>query len=683
MVKSLLKKENKKLFKKDEVEWSLQMSSLLSGKMINRILKFLLHQLANQINYVQVLLLKILRTGGSSFGRLLGLGRPENKVRRLKEYLLHMSDGANLATDVYLPEQILKEKSKGPTILVRLPYYKDMMSIIGYVLASFGYIMVLQDVRGSAHSANYSTNSFMLHETRDGQETLRWIAKHFWYNGRIGMWGGSYFGLTQLAISEKNDGLLTCLNPSQCSYANLCYHPLGFFPLALATALYGLYNAITNSGVEGMLEMFGGDKEILERLIHQPLANLYNEPLNSTNQVLAWSELAQLKTPEEQVRLINERLGLELKANTKDTGQFSKLLNGLFIDKTIDINYEFFTHVLGFTYTPNVPMLMLGGLYDIFLEHNIYDIKRLQEVAPEYCKTQFKMVIGPYVHGGMDLGMSIPPSPPNPKILIQFLRHMLPMWWFEYWLKGEKKSFLKMPMLRIFILNRNIWRNFNAWPPKTTPMTLYLHSSGKANTRFGDGLLTTREPQDKSPDTYEFDPANPVVTKGGRHLTLGAGARNQLTREERSDVLVYSTEKLTEGIEIIGEVKLVFYASSTVKDTDFTAKLVDVFPNGRQAFNIIDNGVRARFRDGDLKNPSLLEPGKIYRYELTLGNTAIYFPKNHRIRLELSSSNYPRFDINSNLAGEQSTKPYIVAHQKIFHNSQNPSHLVLPIYKKT
>lgn len=667
-------KNGKNSFDRNEIEWDLDMMKLISIKPIKSLMQLLIHSL----NYAQIPIFKIMKTVGTSFTRLFGIGRTENEVVRLKEYLMPLEDGAKLATDIYLPKNIFKEKAKGPTILVRLPYWKDSMSIIGYLVASLGYVTVLQDIRGCAHSRDYGTNSFTFFETSDGLETVRWVSKRFWFDGRLGMIGGSYFGLTQLAISERNDGLLTCLCPSQCSYANFLYHAGGLYQLGRASALFPIYNLVTCPEMDFNIARF--DKEgLIEKMVHNPLANLYNEPLNSQNSVISFEELANLETPQERIDLVNERLGLQLKMNEKDTGQFAKFLKEFFYNHRIDLNYELFTHVFGFQYKPTTPMYQTGGLFDLFLEENIRDLKNLLRISPDYCKNQYRLVIGPWTHGGLG-NMTMPPQM-NLKEMIIVLRNFFPYSWLEYWLRGAEKKSMKGPLLRIYVLNKKIWRNFNFWPPKTHELNFYLHSNGHANSRSGDGMISTTLPEKEPADEYDFNPAYPVLTKGGRNLMIGAGQLNQTKTEERADILVYTSEKLKEGIEVIGEVKIIFYASSSAKDTDFMVKLVDVLPNGKTALNLIDNGLRARYRGGDLKNPTLLEPYEAYCYEIDLGTTAIYFPKKHQIRIEISSSNYPKYDINSNLGGERNEERFIIAHQKILHDSQHPSHLILPIFR--
>ncbi len=670
----LTRKENS--FNAKEIDWPLKMLALPMMKPPLKILKLLLPRLVKFMDYILIPSMKLFKRVGGSFRRMVHLKPPECDVVRLKEYFMPLNDGAKIATDIYLPKPIFDKRGKGPTLLIRLPYWKDLTRIVGYFFASYGFITILQDVRGCVHSPEYGTNTFMMHETVDGEEALKWIAKRFWYNKRIGMWGGSYFGLTQLALSENKDGLLTSLSPSQCSYANFFSHPTGLFQLGIAAALYPLYHMVTFPLPQVDLDILDKDR-ITDQLTQKPLANLYNEPLKPTRYLVSWAELAQLESPDAQINLINEKLGLSWKGNKKDTGQFLKFLKALFYHRQFDTNYEFFTHVLGFNYTPKVPMLILGGLYDMFFESNIHDLKRLQETVPDYCKKYLKVVFGPFSHGGVDPMQ----APMKLKIMISFIDCMFSFWWLDYWLKGSKLDINKVPMIRLFILNKKVWRNFNSWPPKSEPLNVYLHSQSKANSCFGDGTLSTQVPQEEPPDEYDFDPANPVPTKGGRNLLLGSGPMNQLKLERRQDILVYTSEKLKESMEVIGEIKLVFYAASSAKDTDFMVKLVDVHPNGRVAFNILDEGLRARFREGDLATPSFLEPGKIYRFEINLGTTAIYFAKNHRIRLEISSSNFPKYDINSNLAGSQNDKGYITAHQKIFHDFQNQSYLILPVFK--
>ena len=685
----MVEKSVNAFFDPTEVEWIMDLIPFIRSKMVSKSLKSTFPLMIKFMNYSMKPLFKIFKIFGSRIGQFFGLESPEYEVVRLKEYFVKTTDGAKLATDIYLPKPIFKERYKGPTLLIRLPYWKDMVNILGYLFASMGYVTILQDTRGCAHSNKYGTNSFLLLEGADGLETLRWISKRFWYNGKIGMWGMSYFGITQIAVSGNHEGLLTCLNPGMASYHNILYHPYGLFPIGMGASVYGVFYGVSKyydlSEVPNMSMMFQDSLKIPDRLSKYPLLNLYNEQIGTPSYILHFDELAKIKDPEKIVLLMNEKLGLNLIANEEDKGQFNKLTRAALYDRTVNPQSLLFPFAINFNFSPTVPMLYIGGHYDMFQEEFWRDLKLIQETAPDYVKTNYKIIIGPWAHGGMDAAFTdqgkIGIKPMHMKDLVDTARSFMPCWWFEYFLKKGGKDVSKIPPLTIYILNKRIWRRFGSWPPKTTDLKLYLRSMGKANSLFGNGSFFPTEPPMEPPDEYDFDPANPVPMKGGRNLFFVNGPQNQIKVEKRQDVLVYTSEKLTEGIEVIGEIKLTFYAASSAKDTDFMAKLVDVLPNGK-AINILDDGVRARYREGDLENPTLLEPDEIYQYTINLGTTAIYFPKGHRIRLEVSSSNYPKYDINSNLAGEKNEKGYQIAHQKIFHDSDHPSHLILPLYKK-
>jgi len=626
--------------------------------------------------------LKLFNSFGRPLRRLIGLGNPECQVVRLKEYLLPLSDGASLATDIYLPEQVFRERSQAPTILIRLPYWKDLTAFFGYNFASRGYVVVMQDVRGTAHSSPHGTPSFFLSERSDGLETLRWISKRFWWNERLGMWGASYFGLTQLAVSWDNKDLVTCLYPSEITYSNPYDHPGGLFTLEFAAALWVIGHTIPFYQVQLRPEVFDDlpDRVSLKMTLH-PLGNLYNEPLQPRRSLLHLSELRSLPDLPRRIVLVNERLGLQWDITQRDTGQFYKVMRALTYEKTFLLDTTPFIHGWGFNFQPDCPMLVIAGWYDCFFEGTIRDLEAIQDQSPDYFKMHYKIFIGPWTHGGMaGLGISPQMAFRGVKDTLSFFQNMQHMWWFEDLLKSDGHRIRHVPPINLYMINRNCWRHFNAWPPKTRELQLFIQSNGRANTRFGDGVLITSPPTtDQPPDEYDFNPADPVITHGGRNLIISRGSQNQRNLEERRDVLVYTTEKLKEGLEIIGKVKFVFYAASSAQDTDFMAKLVQVSPNGRKAMKYLESGVRARFREG-LAHPEFLESEQIYRYEIDLGHIALFIPKNHRIRLEVSSSNYPKFDINSNLAGEEGPRRYCIAHQRIFHDSEHPSYLSLPIY---
>ncbi len=230
-------------------------------------------------------------------------------------------------------------------------------------------------------------------------------------------------------------------------------------------------------------------------------------------------------------------------------------------------------------------------------------------------------------------------------------------------------------------MGKNEWRTEKEWPPKNISYsTWYLHSNGSSNTESGDGGLDKHMPGKENTDTYVYDPLNPVMTNGGTTIYGNdqSGPADQAKTAARKDVLVYSTSALTKGVEVTGPVELVLYASSSAIDTDFTARLVDVDPDGK-AINLKDGIVRARFRES-LADPSFLIPGKVYEYRIKIGAISNYFKKGHKIRVQISSSNFPEFSRNLNTGAPIGlTTKTIEATQKIFHDEKYPSHLILPI----
>ncbi|NVM04949.1 MAG: CocE/NonD family hydrolase [Candidatus Helarchaeota archaeon] len=675
-----MSKEKQDLFDGSDVEFAIDVPPFLKDTLLGKLMDSLIQRSMNFMNYIQAPMLKMFKYFGGPIGRLLGLGTPKYDVVRLKEHLLTMHDGAKLATDIYLPKPVFEDRFKAPTMLIRLPYWKDIASMLGYIFASKGYVTILQDMRGCAASSEYGTLAITFYLRSDGLETLKWITERFWYNGKIGMWGISFLGITQLAVSWDNKGMLTCASPAQNSYTSVLYHPQGMNVLGMGVTIHRLVKMITQRYLS--IKGFSQDEQLCETLYRNPLASLYNDPLDTKRFLLHLEDLEKITDEEELTNLINETYNLNFKFNEKDDGSLDKFMKGVMLKRRVNSNYNYLPYAFRFTGEKiETPMLIVGSWYDMFIEQFLTDLKLIQKNSPEHFKN-FKMVVGPGAHGGMDFMASDSkfPSMPDTKEMFALYQNFFPLWWYEYWLKKGGKDLSKVPTLRLYILNRKIWRHFSKWPPNCKELKLYLHSNGKANSRFGRGGLSGIEPKDEPPDSFDFDPSNPVVTRGGRFLFIRSGPLNQIKIEERKDVLVYTTDKLRQGLEVIGDVKIVFYASSSAKDTDFTVKLVDVY-NDKKAINVVDNGVRARFRDG-LKNPSLLEPNKVYKYEIPIGAVGIYFPKDHKIRIEISSSNFPRFDVNSNLAGEPNEKGYITANQKIFHDSEYPSHLILPVFKR-
>ena len=261
--------------------------------------------------------------------------------------------------------------------------------------------------------------------------------------------------------------------------------------------------------------------------------------------------------------------------------------------------------------------------------------------------------------------------------------------WFDHWLKGDENGYpAKLPRIQYYTMGMNKWQTAENWPPDEARMTtFYLFSSGNANSLYGDGVLRMDKPgkEDKS-DGYVYDPMNPVPSYGGNVCCTGnaiqGGSFDQQTMETRQDILVYTSEPLQEGIEVTGSIESTLYVSSDVKDTDFTIKLIDVYPDGR-AFNLDETIQRARYREGYDKEV-WMKKGEVCKIDLTPMSTSNYFEKGHRIRIEISSSNFPRFTRNLNTGGNNyDEKEGVVAHNRIHHSAAHPSQVRLPIMQRS
>jgi putative CocE/NonD family hydrolase len=333
-----------------------------------------------------------------------------------------------------------------------------------------------------------------------------------------------------------------------------------------------------------------------------------------------------------------------------------------------------------------VPALHIGGWYDIFLKGTLENYLGLKEFAgSENARKNQRLIIGPWAHavphstiGEIDFG----PNAGQPNIDMTAVH----LDWFGSFLKKGTPNKKAASPVRLFVMGINQWRDEEDWPLARAQMTrFYLHGMGKANP--DDGVLSHEPPgEDEPQDMFIYDPHSPVPSVGGSTFLPGlfvglhAGPRDQRLIEQRSDIIVYTSLPLEEDTEVTGPVTLTLYASTSAVDTDWTAKLVDVLPDGRA--NIICDGIlRARFRSG-LEVPKLLEPDRVYRFLIDMAATSMVFCAGHRIRLEISSSNFPRFDRNPNngkTSAEITEADFIVARQMVFHNANYPSHLNLPI----
>lgn len=538
-----------------------------------------------------------------------------------------MRDGVHLSTDIYRP----KTSGQFPTVLIRTPYSNNIEAVIakGRRLANNGYVCVIQDVRGRWDSEG---EYYPFREGPDGHDTQEWIGQQSWSSGKIGTSGASYLGTTQWQSAPHGSQYLTCMAPRVIcndSYTGLVY-PGGAFQLnvMLTWGMRTTARTAQNIDFHNWTEAFrtlplmdmdkaaGRDLGFWKDWIEHPSYDDYWDVMNGENH---WADIS-------------------------------------------------------------VPALNMGGWYDLYAPQTFTNFNglRLHGGTPE--ARQSKLIVGPWPHalslstrtGDIDFGT-------HSMVDLEAIE----MRWFDHWLKGIDNGILDEPPLRLFIMGINEWRDEQEWPlARTDWQKWYLHSNGHANSLIGDGSLSTDLPAQESPDQYVYDPDNPVQTVGGNNCcspdVVPWGPYDQRPVEMRGDVLCYTSAPMEADLEVTGPIKVVLYAATDVTDTDWTAKLVDVSPTG-YAKNLCDGIIRARYRQS-FSNPLLLEPNRIYEYEIEVGVTGNVFQKGHCIRLDISSSNFPRFDRNANTGQAFGTDVELCrANQMIHHARVYPSHILLPV----
>ena len=505
-----------------------------------------------------------------------------------------------------------------PTLLVRTPYGKGTTLLPGYKLFTDNqFVVVVQDVRGRYESQGVFRPP--LQEDNDGNDTINWIAKQPWSDGAVGMLGGSYLGIAQWRAALSG-------NP----------HLRAIFPVV--------------AGNDEYLDRFysrGGALKIGHRM--QWMAENVALPRHPRPPFATFIEHLPLRTMD---RLVTGQT----------VGFYQESLNHPSYD-----GYWKARSTRARLGDANVPAFIVGGWYDNYVESDLATFVELRKRSAAH-----RILIGPWPHNmsaafpgvsfGRESGAAI---------------RRLQLSWFAHWLRGPYPvpDFPQAPV-RIFIMGENRWRDEQEWPLARTIYTpMYLTA----------GRTLATEARSSGRDEFFYDPDNPVPTRGGavccNSKVFPWGPMDQREVEARSDVLVYSTPALRDDIEVTGEIVVVLYASTSAPDTDFTAKLVDVFPNG-EARNLCDGILRLRYREG-LDKARLAKPGEVYALRIPTGVTSNVFKAGHRIRIEISSSNFPRFDRNPNtgrpIADERELR---IARQTIHHGGRYASHVLLPIIDK-
>ncbi|MCW2538664.1 MAG: CocE/NonD family hydrolase [Frankiales bacterium] len=572
------------------------------------------------------------------------------EIRVSKTVMVPMRDGVELGTDVFRTEA----EDARPTVLLRLPYDKEMSvasSDVGKYLTA-GYVVVVQDTRGRFTSGGVFNPFF--DERADGEDTLRWIAEQSWSDGQVVMAGASYFGATQWMLAAGDAPALKAIaaNITSDSYYEGWTYQGGAFELGfiltwtvgnLALAAAGRAIAEGTLGPEAFGALVSATDNIHELFKHTPISDI--EVLSKIAPYYAdW-----VAHPTDD----------EFWKSTAPRERYEQV---------------------------SIPTLNIGGWYDLFLNGTLKNYVGMKTRGGSEAARKPRLVIGPWAHGvsGSDYPWRSFGLMANGMVLdttgmqIRF---------YDRHVRGIQNGLDDEPPVKLFVMGANVWRDEADWPLPDTKFTpYYLHSGGNANSSAGDGSLSTEAPGEQRADVYLYDPHHPVPTVGGQTflpgLTMGAnsGPRDRSELETRADVLCFSTPVLEHDTEVTGPVSLILHVTSSAVDTDFTGALVDVFPDGRAV--ILTEGIlRARYRNS-VEQAELMEPGQVYELTIDLWATANVFAAGHRIRLEVSSSNFPRFDRNSNTGGviaDESAADFVPAVNRILHDPLHPSRLVLPI----
>ena len=571
-------------------------------------------------------------------------------------------DGVKMTTFVYLPTT----PGRYPTLLTRDPYGRlSANGCFAGGTASYaawaqgGYAAVYQEVRGTYTSEGaFDPN---VQEANDGYDAVEWAAAQPWSNGRVGMNGGSYLGLTQWQPTIHRPPHLVAIAPAITTsdlhdswlYDNGVFLPWG--------SIYWIGLTFMADQMIRQGQAAGIPQQQIDAQVADFNARMRSDLLTKWVWDLPYTEFPEFKQ--------YAPFFYDWVANPNYLGYWSKM--------DVETRYR----------KVDIPTLNSGAWYDPFQVGTVrnYIGMRTQGGSAE-ARNGARLVMAAYGHSGD----SKTPTFGSDAFDAGYQRRF-----FDHYLKGDSNGFENEPPVNLYILvppdtgmtGSGFWISASQYPlPGTTARRMYLSSHGDANTRLGGGaLVADAGAVATTADRFTYDPHDPVPTTGGNYLNGGAallkaGAADQSTVEMRGDVLVYTSAPLQEDLPVVGMVKIDFWAATSAHDTDFTAKLVDVHVDGFP-HNVLDRVVRARFREGSKKPPKLVDPNTPYEYQLEIGNLGMIFPKGHRVRLEISSSNFPRVARNLNTAApnQYATSRMVSAQQTIFHDASMPSFLELPV----
>ncbi len=539
----------------------------------------------------------------------------EYEVQKVRTVMVPMRDGTKLATDIYLP----KAEGPFPVILERSPYGKGGgNALIGKLFAGQGYAFVVQDVRGRYASEGHWYP--FTAEGRDGQDTFNWVAKQGWCNGKIGLWGVSYFGYTEWQVANGAGSELKA-----------------FTPIFTASRIYeaawreGVFNNLT----AGLWGFENRGRTAREGFPYKP-GRTFKPPLDTQD---------------------------------ARAGGAIPFYRDWIKHPTFD---SYWRPISSFDhwFNINAPALMVGGWYDLFLGSTLGDWKQMTTKAGPRAREDSRLVIGPWAHGGahklggVDFGASA-----------DFLKFSkIYFTWFDHYLRGKD---VDLPArVTLFTTGTNEWHNYNDWPPANAERRAwYLHSGGQANGQ-GDGELNRQTPTNEQADRFTHDPANLVPTIGGPNLLPNmSGPYDASANGRRNDVLTFTSGALANDTEFTGPVEAEIYLSADTPDVDLMVTLLDVEPSGA-ARVLTDGVVRARYRNGD--DPTWLNDNEPTKLKIDMWALSHVFKRGHRVQIHIAASNYPRYAPNPcTRADPGSTSTFVKSHIRIYHDAEHASRILV------
>lgn len=583
-----------------------------------------------------------------------------------QKIMMPMRDGKRLATDIYRP----KTDKKVPVIFSRTPYnfntYGDGERRTrtyerAYEAVKMGYAYVVQNERGRFFSeGDWDILGVPL---TDAYDAFTWMAEQEWSNGKIGLYGCSSTAEWQMAAASLDHPALATMIPQGFGagvgrvgdyYEQGNWYRGGAEQLLFHSWLYGTqHDEMRPRMPEGV-----STEDLLRLQRFYDMAPEYPR--------VDWSEAFYHLPLKDVLKNVNGSKGIFDNMITRKPNDPAWYEGGLYHDDMeIDIPAFWFVSWYDVSTSPNL------ALYNHVASTR--DDQYLI-IAPtlhcRYTRATENTIVGERSVGDARLDYD-----------------KLVYGWFDHYLKGEQNGMpIEIPKVQYYLMGANEWKSNRTWPPQNAEMMdFFLSSEGKANSLYGDGKLSLSPPASDKPDAFTYDPMNPVTSYGGNVCCTGnaieGGAFDQQQMETRNDILVYTSEPMTSGTEVSGFIESTLYLSSDVKDTDLTIKIIDVYPDGT-AYNLDETIQRVRYREGYDKEV-FMEEGKVYKVDMTPMSTSNYFKKGHRIRIEVSSSNFPRFSRNLNTGGNNfDEKEGKVAHNVIHHSKEYPSKISLPIVKE-